>query len=62
MIVLLGYVLFPLIKYILYPDYYMYDKFIEDLRQVIPFILVTRRISRMDIFKIKLCKILIENI
>lgn len=37
MIVLLGYVLFPLIKYILYPDYYMYDKFIEDLRQVILF-------------------------
>ena len=37
LLVVLGYVLAPLIIQIISPDYYMYDKFIEDLRQVVLF-------------------------
>ena len=37
LLVVLGYALVPLIIQIISPDYYMYNKFIEDLRQVVLF-------------------------
>ena len=51
LLVVLGYVLAPLIIQIISPDYYMYDKFIKDLRQVVLFILVIRRIYKEKLNK-----------